>query len=72
MNEFTKNQKDIENTVLSGYQKIENKVVSSYKRIEDSFVDGYKKIEDSSVKKFLMPNENASRWEEQPSQSKGD
>ena len=77
MNEFMKNQKKIEEAVVSGYQKIEDTVVSGYKKVEDGFVEGYKKVENSFVKTFLTPDEETTHQEgqpenAQPSQSKGD
>ena len=77
MSDFMKNQKKIEEAVVSGYKKIEDTVVSGYKKVEDGFVGGYKKVEDSFVKTFLTPDENPPRQDDQPdnaeaSQSKGD
>jgi hypothetical protein len=41
MSKFTKANKKIEDTVVSGYKAIENSVVSGYKKIEDKFVEAF-------------------------------
>ena len=50
---FTACSGDVQNSVVSGYQKVENFFVDGYKKVENFFVDGYKTVEDKCVEWFF-------------------
>lgn len=60
MSKFTKTNKKIEKTVVSGYKNIEKGVVGGYKAVEETVVNSYKKIENKFIEAFIAPDGNIS------------